>query len=791
MDVNLSEARRFLRLLDRDAMEFTFQTATDAETDKPSPDPQAGHCTRSRARLRPLAERNAERAAVWVMVNEGDGRGRKRENVRRVRAVFADVDGQISLDQLASYDPPPHIIVESSPGHYQAYWLVQGIAVDQFEGIQRAIAQHFGTDPVVDPCRVMRVPGFYHQKDPAHPFQVKIVHTEDLPPYEPKRVLDAFPPIGRARPRLKNGAGEWPELPEPMPQDQVDAIRKVYSDKFDVANYPSASERDMALVGVAYRERAFSTEAAALIRAVRLEEGDPKGKADRGDYIWGVVYKVYGAAFEPDLTILDDQALPAPDLPLPVFGDWWAQWLAAQAEAKGCPVDYVALGLLSTVSALIGAARWGSPWPGWREPAIIWGVAIGNPSSGKSPALETFTDTKGILPEIEIEASQDYPERLAEWKTQVSLAKMRHDLWEKEVKSSLAKHNDTEDDEDTGSKIPEKPADAEPPERPTPPQLVTTDCTIEKLARLVLANPRGLMLFRDELAGWAGNMDRYGGNGGDRAFFVEAYGARRYVVNRMKDEDPIIVPALAVTICGGTTPDKLNSMLLSGEDDGLAARPIYTWPDPIPPKRPTTAPPEGAKQRLARLYQLPIPEQPEPLPMDESAVAALQDYRLHVAREEAEAEGLYKSWLGKLPGRAVRLAVVLQHLYWCSTDSERSPKIITRRAMSAAIVFLKDYATPMAKRCFGSAVLPQADRDARVLAKWLAKQNPLPERVNARDLRRTYVLSAPKAERYDAALAELAEAGWLSSARDKAGPGRKPKDWLVHPQLKEMLRGHK
>ena len=27
-------------------------------------------------------------------------------------------------------------------------------------------------------------------------------------------------------------------------------------------------------------------------------------------------------------------------------------------------------------------------------------------------------------------------------------------------------------------------------------------------------------------------------------------------------------------------------MLLSGDDDGLAARPLYAWPDPTPPRKP-------------------------------------------------------------------------------------------------------------------------------------------------------------------------------------------------------------
>src|SRR5918996_1299013 len=87
LDPDLDQARRFLTLLDEDADGFTFQMATDAEPgDKPRPDPLARHVDLSPNNLTMLARRNAEhRAAVWVCINATDGRGRKRDNVTRVR----------------------------------------------------------------------------------------------------------------------------------------------------------------------------------------------------------------------------------------------------------------------------------------------------------------------------------------------------------------------------------------------------------------------------------------------------------------------------------------------------------------------------------------------------------------------------------------------------------------------------------------------------------------------------------------------------------------------------------
>jgi len=135
--------------------------------------------------------------------------------------------------------------------------------------------------------------------------------------------------------------------------------------------------------------------------------------------------------------------------------------------------------------------------------------------------------------------------------------------------------------------------------------------------------------------------------------------------------------------------------------------------------------PTGAKAKLTKLYEL--EEKRDEfgdrivLPLVPKAADALQLYRRQVAVMETEASGLFLSWLGKLPGMAVRIATNLEHLYWCGDheQSDRPPEAISARATAAAIAFLDGYATPTARRCFGEATLPQVDRDARMLARWI------------------------------------------------------------------------
>jgi hypothetical protein len=106
--------------------------------------------------------------------------------------------------------------------------------------------------------------------------------------------------------------------------------------------------------------------------------------------------------------------------------------------------------------------------------------------------------------------------------------------------------------------------------------------------------------------------------------------------------------------------------------------------------------------------------------------------------------------------------------------------------MLAAMGFLESYACPMARRCFGDAALPQAERDAVALAKWIRRNRP--ETVNARQLRQAGAIPTREAERYDAALAELEAAGWVRQAFTRAGDhaGRRRKDWTINPGLRAL-----
>jgi hypothetical protein len=176
---DLEEAERFLELLDPSGL-FTFQTFDDNAERKDHRLARVVHGTFAQ-HAGALTALNQRGAGVFVMVNEGNGvpkagkTCRSNANVVRVRRAFVDLDGAPLEPVLAAFTSP-HVVVESSPGKWHAYYLIENCSLQEFGPVQRALAARFGGDPsVCDLARVMRLPGFWHQK--AEPFMTRLAYS--------------------------------------------------------------------------------------------------------------------------------------------------------------------------------------------------------------------------------------------------------------------------------------------------------------------------------------------------------------------------------------------------------------------------------------------------------------------------------------------------------------------------------------------------------------------------------------------------------------------------------------
>ena len=114
---------------------------------------------------------------IYVTVNVNDAEGRRAENITQVRCIFADYDAGVPGAWLL----PPSMLVESSPGKAQAYWMLKyDVAPSaQWAAVERAVVWATAADKnVCDVARVLRVPGFVNHKYPDKPL-CKIIYTSE------------------------------------------------------------------------------------------------------------------------------------------------------------------------------------------------------------------------------------------------------------------------------------------------------------------------------------------------------------------------------------------------------------------------------------------------------------------------------------------------------------------------------------------------------------------------------------------------------------------------------------
>jgi hypothetical protein len=447
---------------------------------------------------------------------------------------------------------------------------------------------------------------------------------------------------------------------------------------------------------------------------------------------------------------------PADVLPKPIRG-----FVTEAAKAIGCDASYIALPLLSGLASAIGNTHRIELKRGWTEPAIVWTAIVGDSGTAKSPALEL--------------ALRPIRKRQHE-------AMKRHADAMKEYADALAMH------ERNATQWKRSKSDTPPPTKPEAPiadRCWTDDATTEALAVLLQQNLRGLLMVRDELAGWF-NFDRYAGGkgGGDAAKWLEMFGGRPMVVDR-KTGGTLYVPRAAVSIAGGIQPETLRRALgQEHRDNGLAARLLLTCP-PRKPKRWTEADVNADTESAVsmvfdRLFGLTLEtdddgdERPRLVKLADDGKRAWVTFYNEHAGEQVLLSGDEAAAWSKLEGYAARLALVVHLTRWAASDDRlRDPARVDEASIAAGAVLARWFGDE-ARRVY--AILGESDegRESRRLVEWIDRKGGM---ATVRELTRGPREYRGDPERAAKALGELVAAGvgrW--EVDDHAGGRGRPAD---------------
>ena len=233
---NFQDASDFLRILDpiantRSVIDglkdgFTFQTFNDRNKQ----DRTLCRVVHGKFRdlYRDLAQLNANGAGVYVTINETNGLGRKKTDIIRTRAVWIEDDNGDNVPTPLQ----PHIITETSPNKFHKLFIVKGLTQDTHQLLQDILVRDYGSDPNArDIARVLRLPGYYHNKNPSEPFLSRLLSANQIPPYTLDEVLRAFNAVVPEAPiYVLNRSAPVPEEAEYVPITEADAFNDVLPD---------------------------------------------------------------------------------------------------------------------------------------------------------------------------------------------------------------------------------------------------------------------------------------------------------------------------------------------------------------------------------------------------------------------------------------------------------------------------------------------------------------------------------------------------------------------------------
>ena len=490
----------------------------------------------------------------------------------------------------------------------------------------------------------------------------------------------------------------------------------------------------------------------------------------------------------PDPTPLPDALPPVqafdPDL-LPVALRGWVTDIAHRMQ---CPPDFPAVGAVVALSSLIGARAVVQPKArdDWQVVPNLWGLIVGRPGVMKSPALGEV-----LKPLHRLESTEREQWQLA------------HEAWELDTKvAELASKANERQAANLAAKDPAKArallAPTDQPTEPTMRRYVVSDSTVEALADLLVKNPWGLLIYRDELHGLLCSMDRQGQEGA-RGFYLTGYdGNQGHPVDRI-GRGHSYVPRVCMAMLGGIQPGKVQSYVREAVnggagDDGLLQRfGLAVWPDiqqefKLVDRWPDTPAKQAAWAVFERLNGLLPATDDDP-----------QEWRF-----SPEAQAIFYEWLipfeTGIRGEDLHPALVSHLAKWrklipalalifALVDTPDTNGVIHERELIRALAWA-EYLRTHAERLYAAALVPETTGAHALLAKIKGGKlcdgdGVLWESFTPRLVAVKSWAGLNSVDSVRKAAELLADYGWLAretTATGSAG-GRPSERYLIHPAL--------
>ena len=465
-----------------------------------------------------------------------------------------------------------------------------------------------------------------------------------------------------------------------------------------------------------------------------------------------------------------------------------ADFVLDEADRMPCSPDYVAAALIVCLGSVIGAKCGIKPKrrDDWVVTPNLFGGVVGEPSSKKSPALGTVTR---FLDRLEAKES----EKLADAQKIFEAEKAAFEAHQSAIKSKMKAAAGGKGDGLKMNCAIEDLQGLEPPEEPHMRRFKSNDSTVQKLGDLLVHNPQGMLVFRDELIGLLASWEKDGCEA-DKAFYLEAWnGTGSFSIDRI-GRGSLHIKNLCVSVFGGIQPELLERYLAgisnSLDNDGRIQRfQVLVYPNAVPWQWRDRYPVHGVREAVRDLFDRlavfdPLQDGAAPpddfvkLPhffFDDEAQELFVEWcselnLVHIANEQ---NPMMKQHLGKFEKLFCAIALIL-HL----AEGSIGPVKVHSALRAAAWC---EYLGGHARRVYGLIEASKVST-AKMISRRLAERK-LVDQFTVRDVVRKQWAGATTTLQAEAALGILEDNYHIQSTEAFNITGRPTTRYNINPQI--------
>jgi hypothetical protein len=248
--------------------------------------------------------------------------------------------------------------------------------------------------------------------------------------------------------------------------------------------------------------------------------------------------------------VIEKPKIENTEFPLDIFPDQVQFYIKECSEKLQMNIDYMGCSLLWLISVIVGNSFDVEVKAGWREKATVWLALVGQAGIGKTPSIDSMIFPLQKINNREIKRYLDERKQYDEF----------NKLSKKEQKAMYGELYTVEEPKKT--------------------QFIVNDITLEALVDMHQQSDNAVGVFKDELAGWLKDMNKYRA-GSDLEFWLSTWSGKSVNVNRMTRAGSFVDKPF-IPVLGGIQPTIFNNLSTEEtKDNGFLDRLLLSYPNAV------------------------------------------------------------------------------------------------------------------------------------------------------------------------------------------------------------------